>query len=630
MIGNYRTVALCTCRIQDKESHDFISTLENTLAEIQCRLIIYNCSSYIQSGKEDADAKLSVFKLIDPSFVDAVIIQADRFNNNAVCRKIIDDVLDKELPVIALGGAFENCFNITYNHQAGFAEIVSHLITQHNVTDFHLIAGLRNNIYSDERIETFRNVLEENNLPFDENMVSYGDFWPGPAQRAVKKLIRENSLPRALVCANDNMAIAVVALLNNHGIAVPDDVIVTGFDCIDAIYSAEPTITSACIGPDVSSRVICNILADIFSGKKNTGTVSIPSVMITNDSCGCKGAFKTNATAALSEQHSRFCIFQDENISLSESGAKIQKCENFSEVVELMKECFPMQSMGCLIRAECIYKRTDLNSISTNAFGDEFFLLYDSDAAVQQTDTDENASCFISSEDFIFKFEPHILDGCSFIVSPLYYLDVPMGFVYFHFKERTFSNYYKIPQIVNVLNNALGGMINLRHTRYLMKQIDEMYRNDPLTGLYNRRGFCIEYEKFLENNNGIPLSVVMCDLDGLKKINDTWGHEEGDIAIHTIAQALKHASGNDSLCTRMGGDEMLAVYVYKKGSDAKFRSEFNSYLDKFNKVSGKSYSIAASTGIYHTSPDERLSFEELIKRSDVLMYAEKKRRKQQK
>lgn len=630
MIGKYKIIALCTCRIQDKESHNFISALEKMLDKMDCRMIVYNCCSCIRKGKEDTDAKLSVFGLIDPSYVDAVILQADRFSNTAVCKRIIDTTTSMGLPIVVLGEEFENCISITYKHQTGFAQTVSHLIKDHGITDLHMIAGLRNNIYSEERIETFKEVLAENDIPFNDNMISYGDFWPQPAEEAVKILIEEDRLPRGIVCANDNMAIAVVALLNKLGIPVPERVAVTGFDCIDAIYSAEPTITSAYISPEVSAKAVYDAISDIFSDTRSSGVVDLPSAMVANESCGCTSVFKTNATTALSEQHSRFCLFQDENIDLSEIGARIQKCTDFDEVVSIMNKSGLMYSMSCLLKAECVDEKTDLNAMSSDGFGDELFFLYDSDLIEQQrSHGEEFIPRYISASDLNTDLGSYTQNGYSIIISSLYYFDVPMGFVCFHFKEKMFSNYYRIPQIVTALNNALGGMINLRHTKYLIRQIDEMYRNDPLTGLYNRRGFCIEYDKFLENNKGASLSVVMCDLDGLKGINDNFGHEEGDIAIHTVACALRHASGDSAIWTRMGGDEMLAVYVYTKGSDAKFRSEFNDYLDKFNRTSNKNYTVAASVGIYHTRPDEHLSFEELIKSSDALMYSEKKRRKQQ-
>ncbi|MBO5712406.1 MAG: hypothetical protein J6R47_06150, partial [Acholeplasmatales bacterium] len=100
MIGNYKIIALCTCRIQDKESHNFIETLNQKLNSVGCRLFIYNTCWITSEGKENTDAQLSIYDLIDSSFVDAVIVQADRIDNKLVCQKIIDRSLAKNLPVI--------------------------------------------------------------------------------------------------------------------------------------------------------------------------------------------------------------------------------------------------------------------------------------------------------------------------------------------------------------------------------------------------------------------------------------------------------------------------------------------------------------------------------------------------
>ncbi len=620
MIGKQRIIALCTCRMQDKESHNLISALETALHAMDCHLIIYNCCSLIRKGTEKTDAKLSVFSLIGSSYVDAVVILADRFDNTEACRMIADNAASMGLPVISLGHEMNGCFNIIYDDCAGFGNIVEHLIKDHGKKDLHMIAGLKGNIYSEKRIACFKDIISANGIPFDDSMISYGDFWPQPAEDSVRRLIDSGRIPEAIVCANDNMAIAVAALLNEMNISVPERVTVTGYDCIDAIYCSEPTITSAYISAESTSEAIRNALDSIFSNGTITGSVVLPSSMVYNESCGCTSSCKRNSTAELSVLHNRFCSYQDDNLELSETGSRLQKCTEFADAAAIVDKCGLMRSMSCYIRTECTDERNDLTEISKDMSGSDFLVLYDSKAA--------DTSRSITADGLYSELSDYIGKGCNIIITALNDLDTPMGFVVFRLTGNSFSDYYRIPQIVNVLNNAFSGIINLRHKQYLMRHIDEMYRNDALTGLYNRRGFCIEYEKFLQRHKGERLSVVMCDLDGLKTINDVYGHESGDAAIFTVAQALMHACPDDALCTRMGGDEMLAVYV-SEVSDDDFRSSFESFLDVFNRTSGKNYTVAASIGIYHTAPDETLSFEELIKCSDSLMYSEKKRRKQQ-
>ena len=155
----------------------------------------------------------------------------------------------------------------------------------------------------------------------------------------------------------------------------------------------------------------------------------------------------------------------------------------------------------------------------------------------------------------------------------------------------------KIPQNANAIGNAIGGYRNVRYKQFLMQQIDEMYRIDTLTGLHNRRGFEKEYRKLLDTEEGKkPLTIVMADLDRLKFINDTYGHKEGDFAIHAVAQGLVRVCPPGSIFTRFGGDEMLAVCLGVQNV-AKMKEEFSKYFANLNATSNKEYLIEASTGI---------------------------------
>ncbi|MCH5200392.1 MAG: GGDEF domain-containing protein [Oscillospiraceae bacterium] len=627
MIGKYKIIALCTCRIQDDECHKFITAFHRRLSEIGCRLFVYTCCSDILEGREQNDGQTSIFGLINASFVDAVILQADRIKNRNICRDIIDSAHRSGIPVMVLGGRFSGCLNIEYDYRAGFAEAVKHLIDVHGITDMHMIAGVKGNSYSEDRIEMFREVLEQHDIPFSDDMVSYGDFWSIPAVEAAQKLIESGKLPRAIVCANDHMAIAVVNHLKDNGISVPEDVAVTGFDGISTIYSSEPTITSIEISDDSIAKVICDSLTEVFKGGSCEGEITVMPRPILNESCGCSSDKKINSAALLNEEHNCFYRFQDENIIMSAINKEIQKCSSFEEIAFVMRENDLMYAMCCLIKQECTDESADPEKIREQGFGDKLFLLYDSDMIDYMALHGERFSPYdMPADEIIPTMDYYLDDGRSFIFAAMYHLDVPLGYVCFHFSDYVSGNFYKIPQTVDMLNNALGGLRSQRHQHYLLRQIDEMYRIDVLTGLYNRRGFHFEYDRLLEETGDGPLTVVMCDLDGLKYINDNFGHEEGDSAISTAAKALRHACPPDAVCMRFGGDEMLAV-CRGRVEDSGLRDKAGRYLAEHNAKSGKPYTVSASIGIYHTSENERLTFEELIKRSDGLMYEEKRRRK---
>ena len=93
-----------------------------------------------------------------------------------------------------------------------------------------------------------------------------------------------------------------------------------------------------------------------------------------------------------------------------------------------------------------------------------------------------------------------------------------MGFICFYFAGETIPNYLMIPQMTNFIGSGIGGYVNLRHAHYLNAKIEKMYRVDGLTGLYNRRGFALEYQKILARTRRTDkITVVLADIDDLKK-----------------------------------------------------------------------------------------------------------------
>ena len=629
MIGKYKIIALCTCRIQDGECHELVNELEQQLRNMGCRLFVYNCISKLNTNAE-INAQISVFDIIDPSFCDAVVIHSYRFDNYEFCKTLAQRFLDMGLAVISLGETISGCINLEYRHKDGFAEIVSHMVKHHGYKDIHMIAGIKGNPYSDERIEAFRKVLQDNNILFDDSMVSYGDFWSVPAVAAVERLLKENKLPRAIVCANDHMAVAVSYFLQSRGISVPDKVAVAGYDGIETIYSSEPTVSSTGIFPSAIARAVCDAICSIFDeGFAGENIPLIPEPII-NESCGCrseKNGLKFNSSALYNELINQFYRFQDENVILSDISERIQQCDNFNDIADEMRKDDLMYAMTCVIKRECYDESINPEYDIQLHFGDDLFVLYDSDDYDNKRNMEESFIPYnMNGRDIIPNLMNYLDYGRSFIFTSLTYLGKPLGYTCFHFSSYIPGNYYKIPQTVNMLSTALGGLRGLRHQHYLLNRVDELSKTDALTGLYNRYGFCTEYDNILHELGDRSMAIVMCDLDGLKTINDKYGHDNGDFAIRTAAQALKRVCPHNAACTRFGGDEMMAVFPCC-GVENDIRAMFDQALDSINEASGKPYRVSASMGIYITQNGEKPDFDELIRCSDKLMYEEKKQRK---
>ena len=114
------------------------------------------------------------------------------------------------------------------------------------------------------------------------------------------------------------------------------------------------------------------------------------------------------------------------------------------------------------------------------------------------------------------------------------------------FTESVFSNRRRyITNTTQILEN----LINRVRLERVNAELAEMHIRDPLTGLYNRRGFYKRAEKLSAGDK--KAYVFSIDMDYLKYINDNFGHNEGDEAIKAVASAL-HANGRDEICSRFG------------------------------------------------------------------------------
>ncbi len=145
--------------------------------------------------------------------------------------------------------------------------------------------------------------------------------------------------------------------------------------------------------------------------------------------------------------------------------------------------------------------------------------------------------------------------------------------------------------------------------------------HDPLTGLLNRRGLALTTVSTVASadRRGTPLAVVCADLDGLKAVNDRWGHAAGDERIVAAAHALRSAARATDHVARVGGDEFVVVL---SGSD---RAAATSYVAR---VRGLTTAPPMSMGVAVREPGGA-TLDELFLHADVAALEDKARRRTQ-
>jgi diguanylate cyclase (GGDEF)-like protein/PAS domain S-box-containing protein len=153
---------------------------------------------------------------------------------------------------------------------------------------------------------------------------------------------------------------------------------------------------------------------------------------------------------------------------------------------------------------------------------------------------------------------------------------------------------------------------------------------DELTGLYNRRGFFALAGQELRRADRLKKVIFMlyADLDGLKIINDTLGHEVGDEALRRIGAVLSETFRNSDIVARIGGDEFAVIPIEKNGGrdleTVTLRLQKN--IDICNSRIDRNYKLSLSVGAAYYDPQCPCSVNELVIKADKLMYEQKRRR----
>jgi len=173
------------------------------------------------------------------------------------------------------------------------------------------------------------------------------------------------------------------------------------------------------------------------------------------------------------------------------------------------------------------------------------------------------------------------------------------------------------------VKNFIAIKQDITERKQMEDELRELGTRDALTGLYNRRYFEEEMAR-QERGRLFPISLIMADVDGLKKINDQRGHDVGDEHIKRVAQLLVSAFRAEDVVARIGGDEFAALLP---NSDAKAAEStlvrVRQILQEYN-ASHAGPSISLSLGVSSAEKSTPLSI--ILKRADVNMYREKRRK----
>ena len=632
MIGGKKVVALCATRISDSTVHSFVKLLSRQLQSHNIGLLIFTLNTDLYWEEDVYHSEASVFNIIPYDLIDALLYMDERVKCRRIGESIIAKAKEHNIPVLVLDGQYENTISVSFDYAAGFEKIVRHVIEDHGVRRPHMMAGLRNNKFSDDRIAVFRKVIEEYGIRYSDSMVSYGDFWAVPTRVATRKLLKcREELPDAIICANDIMAINVCDVLMDAGISVPEQIIVTGFDGVEETNYSVPRISTVNCSTAIFAKTVANYVIDHIDKEPEyrTWNIAVIPELELKESCGCIHV-KNQDLSNVATLNDRFYRYFDDVRVLYGITARMQLCKHVNELSGMLhkyvlNDTFDMHDFSVVLYKYCLDR-------SHNIFDEEGLVPdYDKRVVICDHTSKEAYTRDLEDGELLPGLEKLVATGQPLIFNALDTLDKPLGYVCYCFDSFNIIDYSKTALITNSITTGVCNFINMHYQRYLSEKVDEMFKYDLLTGLYNRTGFmrAFEGEKGDVFREKGCMTVIMADIDDLKIINDSYGHETGDKAIAAVASALKEASPDDALCMRFGGDEMLIIIPGK--CDAKLIVEkAEKIIDNVNMTSENSYKLSVSCGYCEVNLTGELDYDAIVHLADEKMYSVKRKKKENK
>ncbi|MBQ7943303.1 MAG: GGDEF domain-containing protein [Lachnospiraceae bacterium] len=628
MIGDRKIIALCTSRIYEATNYDFIKYLSEYFDKQGYCLFVYSIYADLCWHEEEKyrtvmteRGDVDVMKLIDYDVTDAVMIMSENIKSKQMVHEIATGAKANNIPTFLIDGEDEDCYEIYFDYEKGFEQIVRHVIEGHGVRKPHFMGGIPNESFSEQRLAIFRKVCKDNGIVVDDSMISYGEFWAEPTQRAMKVLLQRSEIPEAIICANDAMAMNCAHMLREKGHRVPEDVIVTGFDGIDDAFFNIPKITTCICDYDEFAARITEIMEDYFHNRELQKRYYVKPMSVYSESCGCTPNMSIQSEKIIKRINTNFYRYQDEERYCSDVAAQVSLCENINDASRIWQR-YMKKEATCILKHCCVDETLNpMSSKREDSMEESWHMFLCRGEAV------DNVMEAYKENVIIPNIAGLVQRGQPLFFMALEYLGQTLGYICFHYEEYGSMEFCDMIMYVNSLARAIGGYRNNRYQNYLKKQMESMYQFDVLTGLYNRNGFVKKYYEMAErvrDQDGC-ITVILADLDGLKFINDNYGHAEGDNAIRAVADALKWACPSDALCARFGGDEMIA-FIDRTCDELVIKERLNKFLTDFNSYSNKPYLAEASVGIFCADASDSLDFEDLIRESDKLMYEDKVKR----
>lgn len=604
--------------------------------------------------KDYLNGELNVFEYVNFDLLDGVIVAPLTMNEDritTVCDYLLDK-LKKECtkPVVSIDYQFGD-YPVAYtDDRTAFYYITRHCLRTHHCRRVMMLAGPQDYSVSVNRIGGVRDALREEGLELTEDDIFYGDFWYSGGENLGKKLAESpENLPEAVICASDHMAIGLTNYLMSHGIKVPEQVIVTGYEATQDALMNTPSVTSYAADEIKTGALAVNILhnkIDPMEPDIELMTAGVKNLCI-GGSCGCsedvhyaKNRMSSNVFK-LDHNYNDPGIWNRTDISMlleSYMAEILTATRNANECIcKIYESTYLLKPYGIFYL--CLNENwLDTDNEMIDGYTDRMQM-------VLYSDMNKKLHGF-TNHVFVEKWNRVLFDRKQMIpelsVSSVDIPDCPQVYyvVPVHFNTVSLgvailqNNLSQANMIGTVYRNYIRNINNGLEMTRNREKIIQLSEHDMMTGLLNRRGMNNAIEKMKHQAEHHPSEVqnlqwlvYVIDLDGLKRINDTYGHYVGDNAIIAISGFANEIARDTEICVRGGGDEFFIIGLgnYDEESERERTEHFKTLLKEQEPFDSDGTRFSASIG-WKLGRYVETDVVEVLKQADAKMYDNKRSR----
>lgn len=615
--------------------------MEMAAQEIDCNLFVFTNYIGTRETEESIMASSQILRLPEFDKFDGVVFVPNTIHNPNALEKILKELNTLGKPIVSIDRKMAGVSYVGINSYDAEYEVVEHFL-YHGYTNIAYVTGpLMVSSEARKRLQAYQDALQRNGIPFKEENVYEGAFTFESGIIAGKEILERDKLPEAIICGNDEMAYAIIEVLKKAGYQIPEDVKVAGFDNSEMSQLNRPTVTTVDKNQiQVGYKAVCEIM-ELLNGKDIEDYV-LPCNIVYRESCSCIGA--NTIFVDIEEQAERlkkkYVEQQMQTIFMADVvrgiTSDLAKARTPEELYEIFKEY--VSQIGVDKFYLCACERDKVFVLPERNLGRNIDVLHVNDDYTSQI---EMALAYEKGKFVEYdRFEKgYVLPeecrnksgGNTFVVNQIFYQNCCYGYAVCQRVDSVVASglYYSMLMEIGV------ALENVRQRMLLKDAVDRlngMWCYDNLTMLYNRSGFSYEAKSILEHlkSDDKNVFIIFMDADGLKKVNDTLGHEMGDLMIREIGAIVHRNISNGMLGMRYGGDEFVLFGGFadkENGMLDRILESIQEDIKEVNNARKYPFTVSVSVGASHWRAKEIDSLDALIEQADKEMYEEKRRKK---